>query len=112
LTVANFIASAVQPRVVPRSRAVQKIESSGALTSGHRPRFHNVLAAILACASYGQAATDPASPTYRYLEATEASAHRGAAVDEQLPPFPRREVPHLAVVNANDCISRLKDART
>jgi C4-dicarboxylate-specific signal transduction histidine kinase len=55
---------------------VQKIESIGALTSGIAHDFKNVLAAILACASCVKQQIHPGSPTYRYLEATEASAHR------------------------------------
>jgi len=65
-----------------------------------------VLAAILACASYVKQQTDPSSPTYRYLEATEASAHRGAALTKQLLAFARREEPHLQVINPNDCIEQ------
>jgi len=107
LTVANIIASAVQAEELYRDLVqVQKIESIGALTSGIAHDFNNVLAAILACASYVKQQTDPASPTYRYLEATEASAHRGAALTKQLLAFARREIPHLAVVNANDCIEQ------
>ena len=107
LTVANIIASAVQAEELYRDLVqVQKIESIGALTSGIAHDFNNVLAAILACASYVKLQTDPASPTYRYLEATEASAHRGAALTKQLLAFARREIPRLAVVNANDCIEQ------
>ncbi len=107
LTVANIIASAVQAEELYRDLVqVQKIESIGALTSGIAHDFNNVLAAILACASYVKQQTDPASPTYRYLEATEASAHRGAALTKQLLAFARREIPRLAVVNANDCIEQ------
>ncbi len=107
LTVANIIASAVQAEELYRDLVqVQKIESIGALTSGIAHDFNNVLAAILACASYVKLQTDPGSPTYRYLEATEASAHRGAALTKQLLAFARREVPRLAVVNANDCIEQ------
>jgi signal transduction histidine kinase len=107
LTVANIIASAVQAEELYRDLVqVQKIESIGALTSGIAHDFNNVLAAILACASYVKLQTDPASPIYRYLEATEASAHRGAALTKQLLAFARRDIPHLAVVNANDCIEQ------
>jgi signal transduction histidine kinase len=107
LTVANIIAGAMQTEELYRDLVqVQKIESIGALTSGIAHDFNNVLAAILACASYVKLQTDPASPTYRYLEATEASAHRGAALTKQLLAFARREVPRLAVVNANDCIEQ------
>ncbi len=106
-TVANIIASAVQAEELYRDLVqVQKIESIGALTSGIAHDFNNVLAAILACANYIKQQTDPKSPTYRYLEATEASAHRGAALTRQLLAFARREIPRLAVVNANDCIEQ------
>ncbi len=107
LTVAHIIASAVQAEELYRDLVqAQKIESIGALTSGIAHDFNNVLAAILACASYVKQQTDPSSPTYRYLEATEASAHRGAALTKQLLAFARREGPRLAVVNANDCIEQ------
>jgi len=106
-TVANIVASAVQAEELYRDLVqVQKIESIGALTSGIAHDFNNVLAAILACASYVKQQTDPASPTYRYLEATEASAHRGAALTKQLLAFARRDVPHLTVINPNDCIEQ------
>ena len=106
-TVANLVAGAVQAGGLCRDLAqVQKIESIGALASGIAHDFNNVLAAILACASYVKQQTDPSSPTYRYLEATEASAHRGAALTKQLLAFAQREGPHLTVVNPNDCIEQ------
>jgi signal transduction histidine kinase len=106
-TVANIIAGAMQAEELYRDLVqAQKVESIGALTSGIAHDFNNVLAAILACASYVKQQTDPSSPTYRYLEATEASAHRGAALTKQLLAFARREGPHLAVVNPNDCIEQ------
>ena len=107
LTVANIIASAVQAEELYRDLIqMQKIESIGALTSGIAHDFNNVLAAILACASYVKQQTDPSSPTYRYLEATEASALRGAALTKQLLAFARHEGPRLAVINPNDCIEQ------
>jgi signal transduction histidine kinase len=107
MTVAHIIASAVQAEELYRDLVqVQKIESIGALTSGIAHDFNNVLAAILACASYVKQQTDPASPTYKYLEATEASALRGAALTRQLLAFARRESPRLTVVSANDCIEQ------
>jgi signal transduction histidine kinase/CheY-like chemotaxis protein len=106
-TVANIIAGAVQAEELYRDLVqAQKVESIGALTSGIAHDFNNVLAAILACASYVKQQTDSSSPTYRYLEATEASAHRGAALTKQLLAFARREGPHLAVINPNDCIEQ------
>jgi signal transduction histidine kinase/ActR/RegA family two-component response regulator len=106
-TVANIVASAVQAEELYRDLAqVQKIESIGALASGIAHDFNNVLAAILACASYVKQQTDPKSPTYRYLEATESSAHRGAALTKQLLAFARREGPKLVVIDANDCIEQ------
>jgi signal transduction histidine kinase/ActR/RegA family two-component response regulator len=106
-TVANIIASAVQAEELYRDLAqMQKIESIGALASGIAHDFNNVLAAILACASYVKQQTDPSSPTYRYLEATETSAHRGAALTKQLLAFARREEPHTQVINPNDCIEQ------
>ncbi|HUJ08578.1 MAG TPA: response regulator [Verrucomicrobiae bacterium] len=107
MTVAHIVASAVQAEELYRDLVqAQKIETIGTLTSGIAHDFNNVLAAILACANYVKQQTDPASPTYRYLEATEASAHRGAALTKQLLAFARREVPRLTVVNANDCIEQ------
>jgi signal transduction histidine kinase len=107
LTVTHIIASAVQAEELYRDLVqAQKIESIGALTSGIAHDFNNVLAAILACASYVKQQTNPASPIYRYLEATEASALRGAALTKQLLAFARREGPRLVVVNANDCIDQ------
>ena len=106
-TVANIVAGAVQAEELYRELAqVQKTESIGALASGIAHDFNNVLAAILACASYVKQQTDPASPTYRYLEATEASTHRGAALTKQLLSFVRREGPHVTVINANECIEQ------
>jgi signal transduction histidine kinase len=106
-TVANVIAGAIQAEELYHDLIqVQKIESIGTLTSGIAHDFNNVLAAILACASYVKQQTDPASPTYRYLEATEASAHRGAALTKQLLSFVRREEPHCIVLNANECIEQ------
>jgi signal transduction histidine kinase len=106
-TVANVIAGAIQAEELYRDLVqAQKVESIGALTSGIAHDFNNVLAAILACASYVKQQTDPTSPTYRYLEATEASAHRGAALTKQLLAFARREGPHLAVINPNECIEQ------
>jgi signal transduction histidine kinase/ActR/RegA family two-component response regulator len=106
-TVANIVAGAVQAEELYRNLVqVQKIESIGALAAGIAHDFNNVLAAILACASYVKQQTERSSPTYRYLEATEASAHRGAALTKQLLSFARREGPHLTVVNPNDCIEQ------
>jgi signal transduction histidine kinase len=106
-TVANIVAGAVQAEELYRELVqVQKIESIGALASGIAHDFNNVLAAILACASYVKQQTDPTSPTYRYLEATEASTHRGAALTKQLLSFARREGPHVTVINPNDCIAQ------
>jgi signal transduction histidine kinase/CheY-like chemotaxis protein len=106
-TVANIVAGAVQAEELYRDLVqVQKIESIGALASGIAHDFNNVLAAILACASYVKQHTERSSPTYRYLEATEASAHRGAALTKQLLAFARREGPHLTVVDPNDCIEQ------
>jgi signal transduction histidine kinase/ActR/RegA family two-component response regulator len=106
-TVATVIASAVQAEDLYRDLVqVQKIESIGALASGIAHDFNNVLAAILACASYVKQRTDPKSPTYRYLEATESSAHRGAALTKQLLSFARREGPRISVVNPNESIEQ------
>jgi signal transduction histidine kinase len=106
-TVANLVAGAVQAEGLYRDlMQAQKIESIGALASGIAHDFNNLLAAILACASHVKQQTDPSSPTYRYLEATEASAHRGAALTKQLLAFARREGPHLTVVNPNNCIEQ------
>jgi signal transduction histidine kinase/CheY-like chemotaxis protein len=106
-TVANIVAGAVQAEELYRDLVqVQKIESIGALAAGIAHDFNNVLAAILACASHVKQQTERSSPTYRYLEATEASAHRGAALTKQLLSFARRESPHLTVVNPNDCIEQ------
>ena len=107
MTVAHIIASTVQAEELYRDLVqMQKIESIGTLTSGIAHDFNNVLAAILACANYVKQQTDSSSPIYRYLEATEASAHRGAALTKQLLAFARRETPRLTVVNANDCIDQ------
>ncbi len=106
-TVANIVAGAVQAEELYYDLVqAQKIESIGALAAGIAHDFNNVLAAILACASYVKQHTERSSPTYRYLEATEASAHRGAALTKQLLSFARREGPHLTVVNPNDCIEQ------
>ena len=106
-TVANVIASAIQAEELYRDlMQAQKVESIGTLTSGIAHDFNNVLAAILACASYVKQHTDPNSPTFRYLEATEASAHRGAALTKQLLSFARREEPKLTVVNPNEWIDQ------
>jgi two-component system cell cycle sensor histidine kinase/response regulator CckA len=104
-TVANIISSAIQAEELYRDLVqVQKIESIGTLASGIAHDFNNVLAAILACATYVKQQTKPTSPTYRYLEATEASAHRGAALTKQLLCFVRREGPRLTVINPNDSL--------
>lgn len=106
-TVANILAGAVQAEELYRDLVqVQKIESIGALAAGIAHDFNNVLAAILACASYVKQQTERSSPTYRYLEAAEASAHRGAALTKQLLSFARREGPHFTVVNPNECIEQ------
>jgi two-component system cell cycle sensor histidine kinase/response regulator CckA len=106
-TVANIVAGALQAEELYRDLVqVQKIESIGALAAGIAHDFNNVLAAILACASHVKQHTERSSPTYRFLEATEASAHRGAALTKQLLSFARREGPHLSVVNPNDCIEQ------
>ncbi len=106
-SVANIIASAIQAEELYRDLIqVQKIESIGTLTSGIAHDFNNVLAAILACAGYVKQHTDPASPTFRYLQATEESAHRGAALTKQLLSFARREGPRATVLNANGCIEQ------
>ncbi|HUK82981.1 MAG TPA: response regulator [Verrucomicrobiae bacterium] len=106
-TVATVIASAVQAEELYRDLVqVQKIESIGSLASGIAHDFNNVLAAILGCASYVKQRTDPKSPTYRYLEATETSAHRGAALTKQLLSFARREGPRVTVVSPNESIEQ------
>ncbi len=106
-TVANLIASAMQAEELYNNLVqVQKVESIGTLASGIAHDMNNVLAAILACSSYIKQHSDPTSPTYRYLEATEASAHRGAALTRQLLSFVRREGPRLVVVNSNDYIEQ------
>jgi signal transduction histidine kinase/ActR/RegA family two-component response regulator len=106
-TVANVIASAIQAEELYRDLVqAQKIESIGTLASGIAHDFNNVLAAILACASYVKGHTDPASPNYRYLEATESSAQRGAALTKQLLSFARREGPRVTVFNVHDCIDQ------
>jgi signal transduction histidine kinase/ActR/RegA family two-component response regulator len=106
-TVANIVAGAVQAEELYRDlMQVQKVESIGDLATGIAHDFNNVLAAILACASYVKQQTERSSPTYRYLEATEASAHRGAALAKKLLSFARREGPHLTVVNPNVCIEQ------
>jgi CheY-like chemotaxis protein len=85
---------------------VQKVQSIGTLASGIAHDFNNVLAAILACASYVKQHTDPKNPSYRYLEAAEDSAHRGAALTKQVLAFARREGPRLIVLQPNDCIEQ------
>jgi signal transduction histidine kinase len=106
-TVANIVASAIQAEELYRDLVqVQKIESIGTLASGICHDMNNVLAAILACATYVKQHSDPGDPTYRYLEATETSAHRGAALTKQLLSFVRREGPRLTVLNANECIEQ------
>jgi signal transduction histidine kinase/CheY-like chemotaxis protein len=104
-TVANLIASVIQAEELYRDLVqIQKIESIGTLASGIAHDFNNVLAAILACASYVKQHTKPTDSTYRYLEATEASAHKGAALTKQLLSFARRENPRPAVLNPNEAI--------
>ncbi|HVM60901.1 MAG TPA: ATP-binding protein [Verrucomicrobiae bacterium] len=106
-TVANLVAGALQAEELYRDLVqAQKIESIGALASGIAHDFNNVLAAILACAGYVKQRTDRSNPMYRYLEATEASAYRGAALTKQLLAFARREGPHCTVINPNDCIEQ------
>jgi signal transduction histidine kinase/ActR/RegA family two-component response regulator len=106
-TLAHLLASAIQAEELYRDLVqVQKVQSIGTLASGIAHDFNNVLAAILACASYVKQQTDPANPSYRYLEAAEASAHRGAALTKQLLAFARREGPRLVVLNPNDCIEQ------
>ena len=106
-TVANIIASAIHAEELYQDLVqVQKVESIGSLTSGIAHDFNNVLAAILACSSYVKQQTDSSSPTYRYLETLETSAHRGAALTKQLLAFARREDPRQTVVNANECIEQ------
>jgi signal transduction histidine kinase/CheY-like chemotaxis protein len=103
--VANLLASAIQAEGLYQDLIqIQKIDSLGNLASGIAHDLNNVHAAILACASYVKQQADPASPSYHYLEATEESAHRGAALTKQLLSFVRREGPRLTVVNLNDCI--------
>jgi signal transduction histidine kinase/ActR/RegA family two-component response regulator len=104
---ANVIASALQAEELYRDLVqAQKSESIGSLTSGIAHDFNNVLAAILACASYVKQHTPPSDPNYRYLEATESSAHRGAALTKQLLAFARRERPRQIVINPNDTIEQ------
>lgn len=106
-TVANIIASAIQAEELYRDIVqMQKTESLGTLASGIAHDMNNVLAAILACATYVKQHSDPASPTYRYLEATESSAHRGAALTKQLLSFVRREGPRLVVLNPNESVDQ------
>lgn len=105
---ANVIASALQAEELYRDLVqAQKSESIGSLTSGIAHDFNNVLAAILACASYVKHHTPPSDPNYRYLEATESSAHRGAALTKQLLAFARREKPRQSVLNPNDNIEQI-----
>jgi signal transduction histidine kinase/CheY-like chemotaxis protein len=105
--VANIMAGAAQAEALFHDLVqVQKIESIGTLAAGIAHDFNNVLAAILACASHVKQHTERSSSTYRYLEAMETSAHRGGALTKQLLAFARRQGPHLAVVNPNDCIEQ------
>ncbi|MBM3861404.1 MAG: response regulator [Verrucomicrobia bacterium] len=105
---ANLIASAVQAEELYRDLVqAQKSESIGNLTSGIAHDFNNVLAAILACATYVKQHTPVSDPNYRYLEATENSAHRGAALTKQLLAFARRETPRQCVLNPNDGIQEI-----
>ena len=104
-TLTNLIASAIQAEELYRNLVhAQKVESIGSLASGIAHDFNNVLAAILASANYIKLHTDPSSPTYRYLEATEASAHRGAALTKQLLTFARGEGPRVTALDVNACI--------
>lgn len=104
-TIANLIAGSLQAEELYRDLVqIQKIDSLGTLASGIAHDFNNVLAAILGCASYVKQQTDPASPAYRYLDATEKSAHRGAALTKQLLSFVRRESPRVTVLDPNDVL--------
>jgi signal transduction histidine kinase len=106
-TVANIIAGAMQAEALYRDLVqAQKVETIGTLTSGIAHDFNNVLAAILACATYVKQRTDPRTESYRYLEATEASAHRGAALTKQLLSFARREAPRKVVLDLNTLIEQ------
>jgi signal transduction histidine kinase len=106
-TVAQLLAGAVQAEALYHDLVrMQKIESVGTLASGIAHDFNNILAAILACASYCKQYADPASQVFRYLEATEESAQRGAALTKQLLSFVRREEPRLSVVNVNEHIEQ------
>ncbi|MCX7885727.1 MAG: ATP-binding protein [Verrucomicrobiae bacterium] len=104
---ANVIASTLQAEELYHDLVqAQKTESIGTLTSGIAHDFNNVLAAILACASYVRQQTPSTDPRYRYLDAIETSAHRGAALTKQLLAFARREVPRRAVINPNTAIEQ------
>lgn len=106
-TVTNAIAVAMQAEELYHDLVrVQKIESVGTLASGIAHDFNNVLAGILSCATYCKQHTDPADPIYRYLEATESGAHRGAALTRQLLSFVRREEPRLQVMHPNEVVDR------
>ncbi|MCG3146851.1 MAG: Sensor histidine kinase RcsC [Verrucomicrobiae bacterium] len=106
-TVTNAIGVAMQAEELYHDLVrMQKIESVGTLASGIAHDFNNVLAAILSCATYCKQHTDPGHPIFRYLEATEASAHRGAALTNQLLSFVRREEPRRQVVHPNEQIDR------
>jgi len=107
-TVTNAIGVSMQAEELYHDLVrMQKIESVGTLASGIAHDFNNVLAAILSCATYCKQRTELDDPIYRYLEATEASAHRGAALTSQLLSFVRREEPRLQIVNANEQIERM-----
>lgn len=107
LTVANLIASAIQAEELYRDLIQsQKVETIGSLASGIAHDFNNVLAAILACATYVKQHTPQNSDIFRYLEATESSAHRGAALTKQLLHFARRDQPRLTVFDPNTVIDQ------
>lgn len=106
-TVANLVASAIQAEELYRDLIqAQKTETIGSLASGIAHDFNNVLAAILACATYVKQRTPRQTDIFRYLEATESSAHRGAALTKQLLSFARRDGPRLTVFSANDIIEQ------
>lgn len=106
-TVANLVASAIQAEELYRDLIqAQKTETIGSLASGIAHDFNNVLAAILACATYVKQRTPRQTDIFRYLEATESSAHRGAALTKQLLSFARRDGPRLTVFNPNDIIEQ------
>jgi len=104
---ANVIASALQAEELYHDLIqAQKTESIGSLTSGIAHDFNNVLAAVLACTSYVKQHTDPSDPNYRYLEAAETSAHRGAALTKQLLAFARRDQPRQCILDPNTAIQQ------